>query len=299
MLDICLLGCGGSMPVPNRYLTSLLVSYKGRKILIDCGEGTQVSMKIVGSGFKSIDAILITHFHADHIAGLPGILLTIANSGREEPIYIVGPVGLENVVKGLLTIVGGLPYELKFIEASSSEVEISSFKIKTLPLEHTVSCLAYSLEITRRPKFDIGKAKERNIPVQFWGRLQKGESITVKGEKYTPPMVLGEERKGIKLCYATDSRPVFSLASFVNNADLFICEGMYGDIDALEKAVKNKHMLFSEAAFLAKEGKADLLWLTHFSPSLIEPEKYIENAKNIFENTEIGEDRKSISLKFK
>ncbi len=299
MLDVCLLGCGGSMPVPNRYLTSLLVSYKGRKILIDCGEGTQVSMKIVGSGFKSIDAILITHFHADHIAGLPGILLTIANSGREEPIYIVGPPGLKNVVEGLLTIVGGLPYELRLIEGPNSDIEISDFKIKTLPLEHTVPCLAYSLYIRRRPKFDAEKAKERNIPIQLWGRLQNGESVILEGREYKPQMVLGEERKGIKLCYATDSRPVFSLASFAKDSDIFICEGMYGDIDALEKAVKNKHMLFSEAAFLAKEGKVDRLWLTHFSPSLLEPEKYIENAKNIFENTQIGEDRKVISLKFK
>jgi ribonuclease Z len=287
------------MPVPNRYLTSLLVSYKGRKILIDCGEGTQVSMKIVGSGFKSIDAILITHFHADHIAGLPGILLTIANSGREEPIYIVGPPGLKNVVEGLLTIVGGLPYELRLIEGPNSDIEISDFKIKTLPLEHTVPCLAYSLYIRRRPKFDAEKAKERNIPIQLWGRLQNGESVILEGREYKPQMVLGEERKGIKLCYATDSRPVFSLASFAKDSDIFICEGMYGDIDALEKAVKNKHMLFSEAAFLAKGGKVDRLWLTHFSPSLLEPEKYIENAKNIFENTEIGEDRKVISLKFK
>ena len=301
MLDICLLGCGGSMPVPNRYLTSMIASYRGKKILIDCGEGTQVSLKMLGWGMKSIDAIVFTHFHADHIAGLPGLLLTIANSDRVEPLTIIGPEGLWAVVNGLRVIAPVLPYKIDLLEfkgEGKASHKIGDFNINIMSVEHAMPCLAYSIDIPRSRKFDKDRALENGIPVMYWNRLQKGEDIEHDGIWFTPDMVLGDERRGLKVSYCTDSRPVEELKDFVRGSDLFICEGMYGDDESLPKALENRHMLFSEAATLAKEGEVSELWLTHFSPSLSNPEEYLENAKAIFQNTFIGEDRFTKSLNF-
>lgn len=289
------------MPVPNRSLTSLLVSANGSKLLIDCGEGTQVSMKILGSGFKAIDAICFTHYHADHVAGLPGLLLTIANSGRVEPLTLIGPSGLENVVKGMTVIAPMLPYELKLVEVQQEfyEFSLNDMIIRTINCDHTLPCLGYSIEIKRMKKFNKEKAELNEIPTKFWSILQKGNTIQFNGKTFTPEMVLGQERKGIKICYVTDTRPINSLINFIKESELFICEGMYGDEDSLEKAIKNKHMIFREAAILAKAGKVKELWLTHFSPALSEPELYLEQTKNIFYNTVIGKDRFYKNINYK
>lgn len=301
MLDICLLGCGGSLPVPDRALTSLLISCRGRKILIDCGEGTQVSMKMLGWGFKSIDCICFTHAHADHIMGLPGLLLTIANSGREETVTIIGPPGFIDILRGLMVVCPMLSYDIYYIEASmdgSVDFSIDDIYIKSMAGEHMLPCAAYSIEVKRTRKFDAEKARSLNIPVKLWSRLQKGESICDAGVNYSPDMVLGDERKGLKISYFTDTRPLASLAEFVKDSDLLIAEGMYGANEELPKAIKNKHMLFSEAAEIAKNAQVSELWLTHFSPSLTEPEKYIENASSIFENVWLGKDRLTKALSF-
>jgi ribonuclease Z len=301
MLDLCLLGCGGSMPVPYRYLTSLLLNYKGRKLLIDCGEGTQVSMKMVSWGFKSIDTICITHTHADHVVGLPGLLLTIANSDRTEPITIIGPIGLQKVVAGLTVLFPYLPFELEVIEVpehSSAVFNFQDIDITAFSVDHTLPCLGYSFNIKRGKRFDVDTAKENNIPVFLWNKLQKGETVIHEDREYTPNMVLGEERHGIKLSYFTDTRPFPGLIDYVQSSDLLIAEGMYGDDSHLEKAESNKHMLFSEAAKVALHSKSKELWLTHFSPSLTEPELYLDFTKAIFNNTILGEDRLMKTLFF-
>lgn len=288
------------MPVPGRSLTSLLVSYNGSKILIDCGEGTQVAMKVQGTGFKAIDAICFTHYHADHTAGLPGLLLTIANSGRVEPLTIIGPVGLRYVVTGLMVIAPVLPYDIELVEVKDniSEIKIGDINIRTLQVQHTIPCLAYSIEVRRGRRFDADKAKRNWVPVKLWNMLQKGGTVSHEGKKYNEDMVLAEERKGIKIAYTTDTRPIDSLEDFIKDSELFICEGMYGDNSDIEKAKENNHMLFSEAAALAQKGSVKELWLTHFSPSLTEPEKYLGNAKVIFENARLGEDRLFKSINF-
>ncbi|MCH3963169.1 MAG: ribonuclease Z [Clostridium sp.] len=301
MLDLCLLGCGGSMPTPDRFLTSVLVSYNGRKLLIDCGEGTQVSLKINKLGFKSIDAILFTHFHADHIAGLPGLLLTIANSGREEPLTMIGPRGLSKVVSGLRIIAPKLPYKINLVELFGSKEnceKIGNFDINILPVDHGIECFAYSIYIRRNRKFDREKAVLNNVPINLWSRLQKEECITYNGVLYKSDMVLGEPRRGIKFSYCTDSRPIPELIDFVRNSDLFVCEGTYGDNGKYEKAVEYKHMLFRESAVLAKKSHVKELWLTHFSPSMVNPEIYLEDTRKIFENTVLGENGMKKNLNF-
>lgn len=302
MIDLTLLGCGGSMPMPNRFLSSLLIGYKGRKILVDCGEGTQVSMKIAGTGFKSIDVICITHIHADHILGLPGLLATIGNSGREESVIIIGPEGIKEAVEGLMVITKYLPYEVKIYESPSEKIEIldSLIEIDTLKTDHSSPCIAYSFYFKRSPRFSVEKAEENNVPKVLWNRLQKNENeIEYEGRLYNKDMVLGEERKGIKVSFVTDTRPIEEIKDFVYESDIFFCEGTYGDDNDYEKAVKNKHMTFREGALLAKESKAQKLVLTHFGTALVNPKDYINNASDIFENTILGEDRLYINLNFK
>lgn len=301
MLEICLLGTGGMMPLPNRWLTSMLLRYNGKMLLVDCGEGTQIPLKMCGWGFKAIDAILFTHYHADHVAGLPGLLLTLGNSGREEPVTLIGPPGLKAIVEGLLVISPRLPYDLGLLELSHeqcSELIIDSIRVKSTPAEHWMPCLSYSFEIARLGRFDVKKAGELGVPVESWKRLQKGEAIDIGNMVITPEMVLGKPRKGLKVSYCTDTRPVEGLADFIKDSDLFICEGMYGDNGDMQKAIEKKHMLFSEAATLAKLGKVDELWLTHYSPAMENPMEYITSAKSIFENTIAGCDLMTKKLKF-
>lgn len=301
MLDICLLGTGGSMPIPKRWLTSLLVRYKGKMILIDCGEGNQITLKMLGWGFKNIDVICLTHYHADHVAGLPGLLLTIGNSDRTEPLTIIGPPGIRKIIEGIMVIAPEIPYELNIREMSFSEISDISFgdmHISSLPVDHTIPCLSYSISIDRKRKFSAERAKEQKIPVSLWSRLQNGEEVVFENKTYTPNMVLGEERRGLKLCYATDTRPTSSLLDFIKTSDLFVCEGMYGDDVFLEKALKNKHMLFSEAATLSKNANVAELWLTHYSPSLDNPNEYIQNTQDIFKNTVAGSDLMTKQLHF-
>ncbi|AET69506.1 metal-dependent hydrolase, beta-lactamase superfamily III [Desulfosporosinus orientis DSM 765] len=301
MLDICLLGTGGVMPLPGRWLSSLLIRCQGRMILIDCGEGTQVPLKKLHWGIKTIDAILFTHYHADHIAGLPGLLLTIGNSGRTEPLSLLGPPGLKRVVEGLTIIAPELPFELTLSElpdTDCSEKRIGEIHLKSIPVNHTVSCFAYCFELNRKGKFDVERAKKLGIPTHYWKTLQKGIAIFLEGEKISPEMVLGQKRKGIKVCYCTDTRPTSGLVQFINGSDLFICEGMYGNDDSYPKALEKKHMLFSEAALLASQGKVKELWLTHYSPSVMDPEEYMDAARALFTNTKAGIDLLMSSLKF-
>ncbi len=290
MIDITLLGSGGGMPMPNRHLSSMLISYQGRKILIDCGEGTQVAMRKLHTGFKSIDIICITHFHGDHIFGLPGLLSTMANSDRTEPITIIGPVGLKDMMEGLLVVIPYLPYDIHLIENPQGTLKLNDMYISTMKLQHSMPCLGYGFYVPRLPKFDLKRAIENKIPRKIWSKLQKGEAVSYEGKDYSPDLVLGEKRRGIKISYITDTRPIDEIVEFISESDLFVCEGTYGADEDLEKAIKNKHMTFKEAAELAYKGRVKELLLTHFSSSMDEPELCRINAENVFKNTIIGYD---------
>jgi len=300
MLDVCLLGTGGMMPLPYRWLTSLMMRYNGKSILIDCGEGTQIAIKEKGWSFKPIDVICFTHYHGDHISGLPGLLLTMGNADRTEPLTLVGPRGLERVVSALRVIAPELPFEIKFIEITKPEevLELNGYRITAFRVNHNVTCYGYTLEILRQGKFSPDSAREHEIPLKFWNPLQKGQTVEDEGRIYTPDMVLGPPRKGIKLTYTTDTRPTESILRNAKGSDLFICEGMYGEDDKIEKAKGYKHMTFREAATLARDAEVGEMWLTHYSPSLVRPDDYMDTVREIFPKAWPGKDGKSVELNF-
>ena len=300
MLDLCLLGTGGMMPLPYRWLTSLMLRYNGSSLLIDCGEGTQIAIRDKGWSFRPIDIICITHFHGDHISGLPGILLAMSNSDRTEPLTMIGPKGLERVVKALRVIAPELPFEIKFIELTEPQQQIClhGYVIDAFKVNHRVTCYGYSISIERAGMFEVDKAKQNDVLMRFWSRLQKGETIESDGRVYFPELVLGPARKGLKVTYTTDTRPTDSIVRNAKNSDLFICEGMYGEKGDVNNAVKYKHMTFEEAGRLAKQAGVKELWLTHYSPALNRPEQYIEDVRQIFQNSYPGKDKKSLELNF-
>lgn len=288
------------MPLPYRWLTSMMARCGGSSLLIDCGEGTQIALKEKGWSPKPIDIICFTHYHADHISGLPGLLLTMGNAERTEPLTMIGPKGLERVVTSLRIIAPELPFELRFIELGENREHIESgpYSIDAYRVSHNVPCYGYAITIARKGRFDVERAKAQEIPQKYWNRLQKGEEIEHLGRLLTPGMVLGEQRRGLKVTYCTDTRPVPVIAEYAAGADLFICEGMYGEKEKAAKAKEYRHMTFYEAAALAKAAQPKQMWLTHYSPSLTRPEDYMDEVRSIFPRAKAARDGWSAELEF-
>lgn len=300
MIDVCLLGTGGMMPLPYRWLTSMMLRYNGHSILIDCGEGTQIALKQKGWSPKPIDLICFTHYHADHISGLPGLLLTMGNAERIEPLTLIGPKGLGRVVGALRVIAPELPFEIKCIELTESQesFEFEGLHFEAFRVNHNVVCYGYAVSLNRIGKFQVEKAMELGIDRRYWSFLQKGQKVQIEDKIYTPDMVLGQVRKGLKITYCTDTRPTQSIVNNAKDADLFICEGMYGEVDKLEKAKEHKHMTFYEAAQMAKEADVKEMWLTHYSPSLTRAEEFLPETRKIFANTIAAKDGRTVELNF-
>lgn len=300
MVDVCLPGTGGMIPLASRWLTCCWMEHQGRALLIDCGEGTQIALKAAGCKVSRLDTLLITHYHADHIAGLPGLLLTIGNSNKTTPLTIIGPPGLQYVVSGLMVIAPALPYPLELYEWKDdepAEMDAGDMHISSLPLMHSMPCLGYRIAFKRKPIFSPEKARALGIPQNLFHVLHGGQTVVLAdGRTIEPHMVLEGERSSIQVCYLTDTRPMDEMADFAQDSDLLISEGMYGD-EALQLKMEEKgHMLFTDSARLAKEAHAKRLWLTHYSPALMDPEAYLVNARRIFPDTVAAKDGMRINL---
>jgi ribonuclease Z len=287
------------LPLPNRWLSSVLLRYQGRLALFDCGEGTQISLRALGWGLKDIDLILISHLHGDHIGGLPGLLLSQGNAGRTEPLEILGPPGLGDAVARLRVIAPYLPFQVRCRDLAAGETfRLGSLRGASWPTDHAVPCVAYRLEVPRRPRFLPERAHQLGVPREHWKTLQRGEPVSAGGRVVRPGEVLGPPRRGLAVGLVTDTRPAPGLAEFVADVDLLVCEGTYGSSEDQPKAVERKHMTFAEAAELARRAHARQLLLTHFSPALVDPEAYAPCARAIFSRTVVGTDHLTLSLRF-
>ena len=284
MIDICMLGLGGMMPLPQRWLSAMLLRSGSDVVLVDCGEGTQISWRYSNWSFRPVNAIVLTHFHADHVGGIAGVLFMIAHSGRTEPLAILGPKGTYEIVQALTVVVPALPFPLQIVELNGGDSYTlpGGLEINALDADHRIPCLCYTFSRARAPRFEPEKARALDIPVTLWSKLQAGESVEVAGRKLNPDRVLGPPRRGLKVAYITDTRPTNAMPDFVRGADLLVCEGTYGDPDLRERARSRGHMVFDQAATIARDAGARRLILTHFSPSMMEPEQYLHFAQEIF-----------------
>ncbi len=300
MIDVCLLGTYGMMPMPGRWLSCALVRCGASLTLFDCGEGTQVPWKSLGWGFRQLGAICLTHMHADHIAGLPGVLFMVAHAERTEPLDIYGPPGTAYVVEGLRRIAADLPFPIHIHELKSGEqFELpAGLHGSCVAASHGVPCLAYRVELERKPLFQPEQAQALGLPVQLWSRLQHGEMVQHNGQIVSPAQVLGPPRRGISLAFITDTRPTTALSQFARDVDLLVCESTYDDPEDLPLARAHAHMLAEEAAALAQAAGAHALILTHFSPKISDVSIAERTARRIFTNTRSGRDGMVVTLEY-
>lgn len=300
MIDVCILGTCGMMPMPGRWLSCALVRCGPNLILLDCGEGTQVPWKMLGWGFRQLGAICFSHMHADHVAGLPGVLFMVAHAGRTEPLDIYGPPGTTYVIEGLRRIASDLPFPIHIHELQDSThfTLPGDIQASCCAAAHGIPCLAYRLELTRQPAFLPEQARALGLPVGLWSKLQHGATVEYNGQMFGPEQVLGEARRGISLAMITDTRPTEQLSTFAKDVDLLICESMYDNPEDLPQALANAHMLAEESAGIAFKAEAHQLVLTHFSPKITDTREAERAARRIFPNTRAARDGMVITLTY-
>ncbi len=296
-LEVFVLGTSGMQPLPGRFLTSAMVRRNGELFLFDCGEGTQVSLKMLNLHWKRINRIFISHMHADHVTGLPGLLMLSSQVERTEPLYIYGPDKLKDYIdanRRLLDMY--INYEIKFVPVQPGIIlDTPEFSVEAVPLLHTKPCMGYVLtEKDRAGEFSVDNAKALNIPCgPMWGKLQKGFEVTLEdGTIVKPEQVLGKPRKGVKFAYITDTMYLNYISNHVKNADLLLCEAMFTK-DLAADAYEKKHMTATQAATIARDANVKKMGLLHYSPRYMDRELHYlkEEACEVFENTVLCKDR--------
>ena len=304
-MEAFILGCGGMMPLPYRHLTSVLLRREGDLFLFDCGEGTQVSLRRLNLKWKKIDAIFISHTHADHVTGLPGILMLNAQVDRTEPLYIYGPPKIKEYVetsRKVLDMYINYPIVVKEIEAPCVVHSGKDFYIRAFPLDHTKICVGYTLEELDRPgEFNPDKARELGVPVgPLWAQLQQGFEVkATDGSIVKPEQVLGEKRSGRKFSFVTDTLYKNTIAKEVRGSDLLVCEGMFEN-ELIDQAKEKKHMTAAQAATIARDADVRRMCMIHYSPRYTdrELEKLLQEAKEIWPKAELSRDRMNIDIPY-
>ena len=296
MLTATLLGCGGTRPLPDRALASLALTVAGRSLLIDCGEGTQTAARRWGVSLYKVDAILLTHYHGDHIFGLPGLWQTMAALGRTEPVLMAGPPGLTALVQAFLAVAGPLPFALHLAEDAplAGPLPVLGGEVTAFPLEHRAPCCGYAFTLPRAGRFDPDRARALGIPVQLWRELQAGH----EAEGFSPDQVLGPARRGLRVVYATDTGPCAALSEAAREADLLCMDSTYPTADFTDKARLYGHSTCHEVGRLAAEAGVRRLWLTHYSAAVTDTGPGLAAARQFFAGAEAGFDGKTLTLPF-
>jgi len=303
MLRVTFLGTGGSLPTPERNPSAIMVNREGELMLFDCGEGTQQQMMRAKTGMKALSSIFITHFHADHILGIPGLIQTMSFHGRTEPLKIYGPHWIHEFAR-ILSSLGyyKLKFEIDAIDLAPGDViKRNEYSIVALKTEHSIPSLGYALiENTRVGRFDRQKAIELGVPPgPLFSKLHKGESVDINGKVVHSEDVVGKGRPGRKIVYTGDTRPCKSILEASKDADLLIHESTLAS-DQQEWAIESMHSTAEEAATLAKEANVLKLILTHISSRYSDnPAKLLEEAKKIFENVTVAEDLMEIEIPYR
>lgn len=304
-MEAFILGCGGMMPLPYRHLTSVLLRREGDLFLFDCGEGTQVSLRRLNLKWKKIDAIFISHTHADHVTGLPGILMLNAQVDRTEPLYIYGPPKIKEYVetsRRVLDMYINYPIVVKEIEAPCVVHSGKDSYIRAFPLDHTKICVGYTLEELDRPgEFNPEKARELGVPVgPLWAQLQQGFEVkAADGSIVKPEQVLGQKRSGRKFSFVTDTLYKASIANEVRGSDLLVCEGMFEN-ELIDQAKEKKHMTAAQAATIARDAEVRRMCMIHYSPRYTDREldKLLQEAKEVWPKAELSRDRMNIEIPY-
>lgn len=306
MVDVTLIGTAALAPIPGRALSCAFLTCGGHSVLFDCGEGTQSAARKAGVSLMKTDIIALTHYHGDHIFGLPGLLQTMFSAGRTEPVYIAGPEGLSVIMSLMLGLTGNLPFDVRLVEIPADGMRLCEMipgwpyecVLSSFPVKHRCIAQGYSFTLNRAGKFNPSKAQELGVPVTMWKILQKGESVFAGGKEIQPSQVLGEKRKGIKVVFTGDTAMCENLTKSAKGADLMICDATYGDDSRAETAIERGHMTFSHAAETAKLAGVKTLWLTHYSQSVTDPAIFLPNAQRIFPESICGYDGMSSTLRF-
>ena len=306
MLTITLLGTAATMPLPDRALSAAFAACGGHGLLFDCGEGTQAAARRAGVNLMRADAVCLTHYHGDHIFGLPGLLQTLGAQGRTRPLLLVGPKGLAGIWSAVRALTGPLPYAVRLQEADGplaldalSEGWPAGAVLRPFATRHRVPSRGYRLDLPRAGRFDPAKARALNVPVPAWKLLQRGQSIPLEnGAMVAPADVLGPARRGLRFVFSGDTAPCPALEQAAQNADLFLCDATYPDNEQEAQAKQWGHSTFAQGAAIAKKADVRRFWLMHYSPMILEPEAALPNAQAVFPAAECGFDGKQIILQY-
>ncbi len=306
MIDVTLLGTSALLPLPDRALTAALLTAGGRGVLFDCGEGTQTAARKAGVSLFSTDLIALTHYHGDHIFGLPGLLQTLFSMGRTAPLYLTGPKGLEAALEPILRLAGELSFEARLLPLPPEGLRLRDLGpgwpdravLTAFPTRHRVASQGYVFSLGRAGRFRPERASALGVPKPLWGRLQKGETVVFDGVTVEPEQVLGEARRGLKVVFTGDTAPCETLTEAARGADLMLSEATYAEDADEEKALSRGHMTFSLAAKTAAEAKVKRLWLTHFSQAVEQPDARLSTAAAVFPGAVCGYDGLSARLRF-
>ncbi len=308
MLTVTLLGAAATLPQPDRALSAAVFSTGGRSILLDCGEGTQLALHRCHVNPMKITLVALTHYHGDHILGLPGLLQTLGTMSRTRPLYITGPeAGHEAILSAILTLADELPFPVEFLPMPKEGLALPQLDAKwppealltAFPTLHRIPSQGYALHLNRMRRLYTEKALAMGVPKSLWRTLQGGQCVTAAGRVIEPESVCGPARPGLKAVFTGDTAPCESVEEAAHLADLLIMDATYADNRHDDKAALYGHSTFAQTALLARRAGVKRLWLTHYSAMITDPQAHLSAAREHFPAAECGMDGKSLLLTFR